>query len=49
MVYYIATIKIRKELLSMSYVDFVYKKWLVDVAKGVTNLNFEEYFALFNK
>ncbi len=33
----------------MSYVDFVYKKWLVDVAKGATNLDFEEYLALFNK
>lgn len=33
----------------MDYVDFVYHKWLVDVAKGVTNLDFEEYLALFNK
>ena len=33
----------------MSYVDFIYKKWLVDVAKGATNLDFEEYLALFNE
>ena len=32
----------------MSYVDFIYKKWLVDVAKGATNLDFDEYLALFN-
>ena len=32
----------------MDYVDFIYKKWLVDVAKGATNLDFEEYLALFN-
>lgn len=33
----------------MGYVDFIYKKWLVDTAKGVTNLDFEEYLALFNE
>ena len=32
----------------MDYVDFIYKKWLVDVATGATNLDFEEYLALFN-
>lgn len=32
----------------MDYVDFIYKKWLVDVAKGATNLDFDEYLALFN-
>ena len=33
----------------MSYVDFVCQVWLVDVAKGATNLDFEEYLALFNE
>ena len=33
----------------MSYVDFIYKKWLVDTVKGATNLDFEEYLALFNE
>ena len=33
----------------MSYADFVYKKWLVDVAKGATNLDFEVYLALFSE
>ena len=31
----------------MSFEDFVYSKWMVDVAKGETNLDFEEYLALF--
>lgn len=33
----------------MDFESFVYTKWLVDVAKGLTNLDFEEYLALFNK
>ena len=32
----------------MEYVDFIYKKCLIDVAKGATNLDFDEYLALFN-
>lgn len=31
----------------MDYVDFIYKKWLVDVATKKTNLDFEEYLALY--
>ena len=33
----------------MDFESFVYTKWLVDVTKGLTNLDFEEYLALFIK
>lgn len=33
----------------MDYIDFIYKKWLLDVATKQTNLTFEEYYELFNK
>lgn len=33
----------------MDYIDFIYKKWLVDVATKKTNLTFEEYLEIFNK
>lgn len=33
----------------MDYIDFVYKKWLVDVTTNKTNLSFEEYLEIFNK
>ena len=31
----------------MDFVDFVYRKWLIDTAKGTTNLSFDEYLALY--
>ena len=31
----------------MDYVDFIYYKWLGDKIAGKTNLDFEEYLALY--
>ena len=31
----------------MDYVDFIYYKWLGDKMAGKTNLDFEEYLALY--